>query len=179
MSMFTLAISYFTTSSLSWFMYLTLQVPMQYCSLIFNIAWKQHQTLLPSPVTSTAVHCFCFGSASSFFLELFLHSSPVAYWTPTDLGVHLSVSYLFAFSCCSWGSQGKNNEVVCHYLLQWTRFCQNSPPWPICFQWPYTTWLIVFLSYTRLWSMWSVWLVFCGCGFHCVCPLMDRDKRLM
>ena len=32
------------------------------------------------------VHCFHFGSASSFLLELFLHSSPVAYWPPTDLG---------------------------------------------------------------------------------------------
>ena len=51
---------------------------MQYWSL-------QHQTLLPSPVTSTAGHCFHFGSISSFFLELFLHSSPVAYWAPTDL----------------------------------------------------------------------------------------------
>ena len=33
-------------------------------------------------------------------------------------GVHLSVSYLFAFLYCSWGSQGKNAEVVCHSLLQ-------------------------------------------------------------
>ena len=39
---------------------------------------------------------------------------------------------LFAFSYCSWGSQGKNTEVVCHSLLQWTMFCQNSPPWPVC-----------------------------------------------
>ena len=37
-------------------------------------------------------------------------------------GVHLSVSYLFAFSYYSWGSQGKNTEVVCHSLLQWTMF---------------------------------------------------------
>ena len=29
---------------------------------------------------------FRFGSASSFLLELFLHSSLVAYWAPTDLG---------------------------------------------------------------------------------------------
>ena len=29
---------------------------------------------------------FGFGSIPSFFLELFLHRSPVAYWTPTDLG---------------------------------------------------------------------------------------------
>ena len=68
-----------TTSNLPWFMDLTFQVPMQYCSL-------QHQTLLPSPVTSTTGYCFCFGSISSFFLELFLHWSPVAYWEPTDLG---------------------------------------------------------------------------------------------
>ena len=27
--------------------------------------------------------------------------------------------------------------------------------------------------------MWSVWSVFCDCGFHSVCPLMDKDKRLM
>ena len=45
--------------------------------------------------------------------------------------VHLSVSSHFAFSYCSWGSQGKKTEVVCHSLLQWTMFCQNSPPWPV------------------------------------------------
>ena len=27
--------------------------------------------------------------------------------------------------------------------------------------------------------MWSVWLVFCDCGFHSVCPLMDKDKRFL
>ena len=27
--------------------------------------------------------------------------------------------------------------------------------------------------------MLSVWLVFCNCGFHSVCPLRDKDKRLM
>ena len=57
---------------------LTYQVPMQYYSL-------QHWTLLLSPVTSTTGCCFYFGSIPSFFLELFLHWSPVAYWAPTDL----------------------------------------------------------------------------------------------
>ena len=33
-------------------------------------------------------------------------------------GVPLSVSYHFAFSYCSWGSQCKNTEVACHSLLQ-------------------------------------------------------------
>ena len=85
--MFTLATSCLTTSNLPWFMDLTFQVPMQYCSL-------QHWTFLLSPVTSTTRWCFCFGSVSSFFLELFLHYSPVAYWAPTDLGSS-SFSVLF------------------------------------------------------------------------------------
>ena len=57
---------------------LRFQVPIQYS--------LQHQTLLPSPAASTTGCCFCFGSIPSFFLELFLHWSPVAYWAPTDLG---------------------------------------------------------------------------------------------
>ena len=77
--MFTLAISSLTTSNSPWFMDLTFQVPMQYCFL-------QYWTLVPSPVTSTTGSCFCFVSVSSLFLELFLHSSPLVYWGPTDLG---------------------------------------------------------------------------------------------
>ena len=52
---------------------------MQYCSL-------QHWTLLSPPDISRTEHRFCFGPATSFFLELFLHSSLVAYWTPSDPG---------------------------------------------------------------------------------------------
>ena len=77
--MFTLAVSFLTTSNLPWFTDLTFQVAMQYCSL-------QHQTLLLSPVLSTTGCCFCFGCIPSFFLELFLHWSPVVYWVPTNLG---------------------------------------------------------------------------------------------
>ena len=58
------------------------QVPMQYCFL-------QHQTLLSPPDTPTNECHFCFGPATSFFLELLvtaLCSSPVAYWTPSNLG---------------------------------------------------------------------------------------------
>ena len=88
---------------------------MQYCSL-------QHWTLLLSPVTSTAGYSFCFGSIPSFFRSYFStdlqqHTGHLLTW-----GVPLSVSYHFAFSYCSWGSQG-NTEVVCHSLLQWTTFC--------------------------------------------------------
>jgi len=118
MSMFTLAISYLTTSNLPWFMDLTFQVPVQYCSL-------PHWTLLPSPVTPTTGQ-FLLGSVSSFFLDLFLHSSPVAYWAPNNLGSSSFSVLLFAFSYYSWGSQGKNTEVICYSLLQSTPFCQNT-----------------------------------------------------
>ena len=70
-------------------MELTFQVPMKYCPLFY-------QTLLPSPVTSTTGCCLHFGSVSSFFLELFLHSSPVAYWAHINLGS----SYLGVISFC-------------------------------------------------------------------------------
>ena len=73
-----------------WFMALTSQVSMQYCSL-------QRLTLLPSPVTSTTGCCFSFDSVSSFFLELFLYWSLVAYWAPTDLG---SSSFSVLLSLC-------------------------------------------------------------------------------
>ena len=44
------------------------------------------------------------------------------------------------------GFSSKNTEVVCHPLLQWTTFCQNSPPWPIHLWWLCTAWL----SFTEL-----------------------------
>ena len=110
MLMFTLAISCLATSNLPWFMDLTFQISMQSCSL-------QPWTLLLLPVTSTTGYCFCFGSLPSFFLELFLYWSPEVYGHLPTWGSHLSVSYPFAFSYCSWGSQVKNTEVVCHSLL--------------------------------------------------------------
>src|SRR5574340_982028 len=100
---------------------LIFQVPMRYCSL-------QHQILLLSPVTSTAGIVFALAPSlhsfwSYFSTDLQKHIGHLLTW-----GVSLSVSYHFAFSYCSWGSQGKNTEVVCHSLLQWTTFCQISPP---------------------------------------------------
>ena len=54
---------------------------MQYC--------LQHWTWLSPQDTATVECCFRFGSASSFFLEILviaLCSSPIAYWTPSNLG---------------------------------------------------------------------------------------------
>ena len=81
------------------------------------------------------------------------------------------VSYLFAFLYCSWGSQGKNTEVVCHSLFQWSTFCQNSPPWSVHIGWSYTTWLSFIESdkavvhVIRLDSFLWLW-------FQSVCPPM-------
>ena len=108
---------------------------------------------------------------------------------PTDLGRGSSSGVIyFSFSYYSWVSQGKNSNVICHSLLQWTIFCPNSPLWPVHLGWPWMAWLIASLSYTRLWSMWSFWLAFCDFCFHSkgsgivvlaysVCLLMDEDKR--
>ena len=132
-------LSGWTELNLLWFM--KHKIPGSY-TMLFFIALD----LLSLPVTLTTRHCFFFGSASSFFLALFVHSSPVAYWAHTVLG-NSSFSVLsFCLSYCSWGSQGKNTEVVCHSLLQWTTFCQNSPQWPVHLGWPYTAWFIVSLS---------------------------------
>ena len=94
---------------------LTFQVTMQYYSL-------QHWTSLSLPDTCTAEYCFCFGPAISFFLELLviaLCSSPVAYWTPSDLGRwwcgnHFLVSYFLPFCMAhEWAS----------LMAQWFRIC--------------------------------------------------------
>ena len=137
---------------------------MQYCSL-------QHWTLLPSPVPFTTGCCFCFGSIPSFFLELFLHWSPVAIWAPTDLGSSSFSILSFYLFILFMGFSRQDTEVVCHFLHQWTTFCQTSPPWPTHPEWPHMAWLSFIeldkavVHVVRLTSFLWLW-------FQCVCPLM-------
>ena len=154
MSVFILAISCLTMSNLPWFMDLTFQVPIQYCSF-------QLWTSLSPPDTSTAEYHFLFGPATSFFLELLLivfHSSPVADWTPSDLEDVSSGITAFCLFMLSVGFSRQRHWSGCHSLLQWILFCQNSSLWPVHPGWPCTAWLIASLSYanpvsmTRLWS---------------------------
>ena len=42
---------------------------------------------------------------------------------------------------------------VCHSLLQWTTFCQNSPLWPVRLGWPCMAWLVASLSYASPFAM--------------------------
>ena len=128
MSMFTLAISYLATSNLPWFMELTFQVPMQYCSL-------QHWTFLSPPDISTAEHrfllwlsCFTVSGGVHNCLSLFPSSMSDSF-RPGEGVAHLLVSYLFAFSQCPRGSPGNNIGVGCHFLLERNMFCQNPSLW--------------------------------------------------
>ena len=158
MSTITLAISCLTTSNLPWFMDLTLQVSMQYCSL-------QHWTLFPSAVTSTTGCCFCFGSVSSFFLELFPHCSPGTYGASTDLGsssFSFLSFYLFilfmGFSRQEYWSGVPFPFPVDHVLTELSTMTNLS----------WVTLHGMAHSYTKLGKaavMWSVWFVFCDCGF--------------
>ena len=139
---------------------LTFQVPMQYCSL-------QHWTLLLSPHTSTTGCCFCSGSITSFFLELFLHWSPVSYWAPTNL-----------FQCPIILPFHTVHGVLKARILKWFAVPFSSGPHsvrPLHHDSPIlggpTGHVLVSLSSTRLWSMWLDWLVFYDYGL-CVCPLM-------
>ena len=115
---------------------------MQYCSL-------QHWTLLLSPVTFTTGYCFFFCSIPSFFLELFLHWSPVAYWAPTDLG---SSSFSILPFCTVHGALKAR-------ILKWFAIPFSSGPHSVRHLHHDLTILgdstqhgLVSLSSTRLWS---------------------------
>ena len=140
---------------------------MQYWSL-------QHQTLLLLPVTSTAGYSFCFGSISSFFLELFLHWSPVEYWAPTDLESSsfsiLSFCLFVLFLRFSrqeyWSGLPFPSPV--DYILS-SLSTMTRPSWVAPRAW---------LSFIELDKavvlVWLDWLVFCEYGFSVFalwCPL--------
>ena len=136
---FTLAISCLTSSYLPWFKDLTFQFPMQYCSL-------QHQTLLPSSVTSTTGCCFCFGSICSFFLELFLRWSPVVYQSPTNLGSSSFSVLCFCLFILFMGLSRQEYWSGVSFPSPVDLILSELPPWPVHLEWPYTAWLIVSLS---------------------------------
>ena len=143
---------------------LTFQVPIQYCSL-------QHRTLLLSPVTSTTRYYFCFGSIPSFFLELFLHWSPVAYWAPTNPGSSLFSILSFRLFILFMGFLRQEYWSGLPFPSPVDHIHQASPPWPSRLGWPHMAWLSFIeldkavVSVIRLTSFLWLW-------FQCVCPLM-------
>ena len=137
---------------------------MQYCSL-------QHWTLLLSPVTSTAGYCFSFGSIPSFFLELFLHWSPVAYWAPTDLGssffsiLSFCLFILFmGFSRQEYWSGLPFPSPVDHILSDLSTM--TCPSWVAPRAW------LSFIELDKAVVLVIRWTSFLWVWFQCVCPLM-------
>ena len=146
---------------------LTLQVSRQYCSL-------QHQTWLLSPVISTTGCSFYFGSISLFFLELVLHWSPVAYWTPINLGSSsFSVIPFFLFILFMGLSRqeywsGLPFPSPVHHIL-------SDLSTMTCLSWVAPcTWLGFIELDKAVVLVWLDWLVFCDYGFSVSalwCPL--------
>ena len=172
MSTFTLAISCLTTSNLPWFVDLTFQVSTQYCCL-------QHWTLHLSPVTATTGYCFYFASIPSFFLELFLHWSPVAYWAPTDLGSS-SFSILsfcpfilfMGFSRQEYWSGLPFPSPVDQILSDLSTM--THPSWVAS-----RAWLSFIELHKAVVLVWLDWLVFCDYGFSVSvfwCPIATPEK---
>ena len=85
------------------------------------------------------------------------------------------MSYLFAFSYCSWGSQGKDAEVVCHSPVDHVLSDLATMT--------HLSWVALpgighsFIELDKAVVHVIKLVSFCDCGFHSVCPLMDKDKK--
>ena len=150
-------------------------IPGSYALLLFYSIelYFYHQTHPRLGVVSTSTQPL-YSFRSCFCTLLQQHIGHLLTW-----GVHLSMSYLFAFSYFSWSSKGKNPEVACHSLLQWTTFCRTfftmTHPSQVV---PHS----LAHSFTELCKVVVhviVCLVFRDCGFHSICLLMDEDNRLV
>ena len=135
-------------------MYLTFQVPMQYCSL-------QHQTLLLSPVTSTTGYCFCFGSIPAFFLELFLYLSPVAYWATTALGSSSFSILSFCLFILFMGFSRQEYWSGLPFPSPVDHIVSDFSTMPTHLGWPHRAWLSFIELDKAVVQVWLDWLVFC------------------
>ena len=168
MSVLTLAAS-LTTSNVPWFTDLT--VSMQQCSLQNGASLTSPDT---SPADTTSALAQPFHFSWSYFSALFRkHTGHLPTWA-------------FIFQYHIFLPFHTVHEVLKSRMLTWFAIPFSSGPHfvrtlhdPAILGDPYRAWLIVSLSYTRLWLIWSFWLVFCDCGFHSLCLLMDENKRLV
>ena len=82
------------------------------------------------PTLCDPMNCSTPGLPVHHHLPNFTQLTSIQLVMPSSLGSSSFSILSFCLFICSRGSQGKNTEVVCHSLLQWTTFCQTSPPWP-------------------------------------------------
>ena len=126
------------------------------------------------PAISSAGYCFCFGSIPSFFLELFLHWSPVAYWAPTNLGSSSFSTLSFCFFILFMGFSRQEywsglpfHSPVDHILSDLSTM--TCPSWVTPRAW------LGFIELDKaVVLVWLDWLVFCDYGFSVSafwCPL--------
>jgi len=135
-------------------------------------------TLLPSLLISTAGCCFYFDSVSSFFLELFLHWSPVAYWAPNNPGsssfIVLSLWLFVLFMEFSrqecWSLPFPS--PVDHIFFRTLHHDPSILGGPTSMAYSSTELDKAVVHVIRLVSFLWLW-------FQSVCPLMKKDKRLM
>ena len=165
MSTFTLAISCLTTFNLPWFMDLTFQVPIQYCSL-------QHRTLLAS-ITSHIRNWVLF----LFWLHSFILSgvfSPLI--SSSILGTYWSGEFLFQYPIILpfYTVHGFSRQEYWSGLLFLSpvdHILSDLSTMPACLGWPHRAWLSFIeldkavVRVIRLANFLWLW-------FQCVCPLM-------
>ena len=140
MLMFTLIISCLTTST---FLIHGSNIPGSYAILLFTA----------SDFTSITSHTHSW-LLFLLWLHLFVLSGVISpliccsIWGTYQPGEFIFQCHIFLpFLYCSRSSQGKNTEVVCHFLPQWTTFCLNCLPWPVHLGWPYMAWLMMYFAY--------------------------------
>ena len=168
----TLAISCLTFSNLPWFMDLTFTG--SYATFSFTA----------SDFTSITNHIHNW-VLFLLWLHLFILSGVISpLFSRSILGTYRPGEFIF--QCPIFLPFHTVHGVLKARMLKWFAIPFSSGPRfvrslhdPSILGGPTRHWLIVSLSWTRLWSMWSVWLVFCDYGFRSVCPLMDEYKRLV
>ena len=144
MSLFTLAISCLTTSNLPWFIDLIFQVSIWYCSLQLGL----------NAFTTRCIHSW---ASFPFWLRLFILSGAIFLaFASSILDTYWSGGLIF--KCHIFLPFHTVHVFLKARMLKWfdVPFSHGS-----CFvrtlhhdlKWPCTSWLIVWFSYTRLWSL--------------------------
>ena len=107
--------------------YISVFVPVPYClgNCSFVLVWSQEFTSISSHIHSWVVFLLwlCLSIFSGVISPL-IFSSILGTYQPGEVIFQCPI-FLPFMKRDSWGSQGKNTELVCHSLLQWTTFCQD------------------------------------------------------
>ena len=115
-----------------------------------------------------------FGSIPSFFLELFLHQSPVAYWAPTNLGSSSFSILSFCLFILFMGFSRQEYWSGLPFPSPVDHILSDLSTMPACLGWPHRAWLNFIELDKAVVLVWLDWLIFCDYGFSMSalwCPL--------